>query len=446
MSAAGERLLERFGAAAGEIAAADDEAAWVAELRRSAASHLEALGWPHRKLEAWRHTPLAPLERIDWAAPIVARAAPAPSPTLPPLLLDEDAADRVVVLDGRFVRPGAGHRAGGVASVAEARRRGAAELLLRDVIGQVADTKTDAFVALGTALLDDGALIEIPRDQDRERPVHVVLARSDEGRLACPRLGIVARGGSRATVVVEHVTAAGGPHFTDLVVEVVVEANARLDLVIVQHEDDRSFLVSHLASRQARDARLAVHTLTVGGRLVRNGLGATLADEGAEIDLRGLFVGHGSRHVDNHTLADHAMPHTTSRELYKGILGGSSRGVFCGRVVVRPDAQKIDSRQSNPNILLTRRAEIDTQPQLEIHADDVKCSHGSTIGRLDEDALFYLRSRGIGADDARVLLTRGFANEIVDALPEHASIRQRTAALVETALQRAIAEAEGEDG
>lgn len=444
MSAAGDRLLERFGAAADEIASAAGEAAWVAELRGAAAGHLEALGWPHRKLEAWRHTSLAPLERIDWAAPIAAEAAHTTSPPLPPLLLDEDSADRVVILDGRFVRRGSERSAGTIGSVAEARRGGAAEPLLRDVVGRVADAKADAFVALGTALLDDGALIEIPSGQDRERPVHVVLARSDEGRLACPRLGIVARAGSRATVVVEHVTAAGGPHFTDLVAEVVVEQNARFDLVIVQHEDDRSFLVSHLASRQARDARLAVHTVTLGGRLVRNGLGATLADEGAEVDLRGLFVGDGSRHVDNHTLADHAMPHTTSRELYKGLLGGSSHGVFCGRVIVRPDAQKADSRQSNPNLLLTRRAEIDTQPQLEIYADDVKCSHGSTIGRLDEEALFYLRSRGIGADDARLLLTRGFANEIVDALPEHASVRQRTAALVEAALQRAISEAEGE--
>jgi Fe-S cluster assembly protein SufD len=224
--------------------------------------------------------------------------------------------------------------------------------------------------------------------------------------------------GSRATLVLDHAPSQGsGCGLTNLVGEIDVGANASLDLVVIQREGDESFHVSNLAARVGRDGRFTAHTVSVGGALVRNDLEVLLAEEGAECELRGLFLGSGSRLVDNHTAVDHAVPHCTSRELYKGVLSGRSKGVFRGRVVVRPDAQKTDATQSNPNLLLGDRAEIDTKPQLEIYADDVKCSHGATVGQLDEDALFYLRSRGIGQDDARELLVRAFANEIIEALP-----------------------------
>jgi len=170
--------------------------------------------------------------------------------------------------------------------------------------------------------------------------------------------------------------------------------------------------------RLARDARFTSRVVTLGGRLVRNDLAILFAGEGAECALDGLYLGGGERLVDNHSLVDHAVPHCTSRQVYKGVLGGASRGVFRGRVIVRPGAQKTDAAQSNPNLLLSDGAEIDTKPQLEIYADDVKCSHGSSIGRLDENALFYLRSRAIGEREARALLTQGFAAAILGALPE----------------------------
>jgi Fe-S cluster assembly protein SufD len=170
--------------------------------------------------------------------------------------------------------------------------------------------------------------------------------------------------------------------------------------------------------RLGRDARLRTHTLTRGGSLVRNDLDVVLAGEGARCELRGLFLGGGVSLIDNHSSVDHAVPHCTSRELYKGILADRSRGVFRGRVIVRPDAQKSDASQSNPNLLLGEGAEIDSKPQLEIYADDVKCAHGATVGQIDEEALFYLRSRGIGLAEARQLMIRAFANEIVEALPE----------------------------
>lgn len=436
MSKAGERLVAHWSAASVDLGARAGDVAFVRELRERARESLVEQGLPHTGLEAWRHTSLAPLERIDWTTAGAFASAP---DRLPDLALDPDTATRVALVDGRLTAAHSTHAESGarIESIARARTGGDAASLLGEILGQLADPKADAFTALNGALLDDGALIEIGRGRQIERPLHVVVAGATSQRLQCPRLAVVARAGSRGVLVIEHVTLGDGPRLTSLVAELILEADARLDVVILQREGEQGLLVSNVHARQARDSRLSIHTLSIGGRLIRNSLAALLADPGAEADMRGLFIGAGARHVDNHTVTDHAMPHTTSRELYKGVLGGDSRGVFCGRVIVRPDAQKSDSTQSNPNLLLTPRAEIDTQPQLEIYADDVKCSHGATIGRLDEDALFFLRSRGIGLDDARVMLTRGFASEILEALPDE-RLRERVGAWVEAALEAAI--------
>jgi Fe-S cluster assembly protein SufD len=230
-------------------------------------------------------------------------------------------------------------------------------------------------------------------------------------------------------VIQDHVSIGSGAAFTNAVTELLVGADARLEFVLLQREDDLAFHVSGLFVRVARDAALTSHVLSLGGRLVRNDLSALLSEPGAECTLRGLFLGTGDRVVDNHTLVDHAVPHGTSRELYKGVLGGRSRGVFRGRVIVRPHAQKTNATQSNPNLLLSDAAEIDTKPQLEIHADDVRCSHGSSIGQVDPEALFYLRARGLGERQARDLLTRGFAQEIATALPS-APLAERVSELL----------------
>ena len=237
---------------------------------------------------------------------------------------------------------------------------------------------------------------------------------------AQPRVFIEAGRGSRGVVVQDHVSLSAAPAFTNAVSELHVGVEAELDWVLLQRESDATFHVSLAVALLERDAKLATHTVTLGGRFVRNDLAVTLAGEGAEATLNGLFLGRGERLVDNHSFVDHAVPHGTSRELYKGVLADRSRGVFRGRVLVRPDAQKTDARQSNPNLLLSEDAEIDSKPQLEIFADDVKCSHGSAIGRSDENALFYLRSRGIDEAAARALLVRGFAAEVLAALPEPA--------------------------
>jgi Fe-S cluster assembly protein SufD len=363
-------------------------------------------GFPSTRQEEWRYTDLAPLARtpFELAAPAtVDRAA------VEALAAPFFACSAFVFVDGRFApelsTPGGG--AGGVRVTGLAR--------VPASFGTLADVKQHPFAALNTALFADAASIEVPAGLEAPHPIHLVFVATAGGapRATFPRVAIEAGAGSRALVIQDHVTIGEGAAMTAPVTEVAIAANASLELVVLQRDGDATWHLGNVAARLARDARFAARTLTLGGAGVRNDLLAVLADTGAECDLDGLFLGAGSRIVDNHTTVDHAAPHGTSRELYKGILGDRSRGVFRGRIVVRPDAQKTDARQSNANVLIGSGAEIDTKPQLEIWADDVRCSHGATIGRLDETALFYLRSRGIGEAAARDLLLRGFAAEVL---------------------------------
>ena len=344
-------------------AARAEDPRWLVELRADAIARFSELGFPSTRLEEWRYTNVAPLAKLAFEL-----ETGETSPEIPTQL------------------------------------------------GSILDSKDRPFALLNTAFVSKVSVVTARRNESRNEVVRLDFESC--AAIQHPRAFIQLEEGSRATVVVDHTSGAAGPGFTNLVVEADIGPNAHLDLVFLQREHDEHFHVSNIGCRVARDGRFTVNTLTVGGALIRNDLDVLLADEGATCNLRGLFIGEGRRLVDNHTSVDHAMPHCTSRELYKGILGGHSKGIFRGHVLVRPDAQKTDATQSNPNLLLGEGAEIDTKPQLEIYADDVRCAHGATIGQLDEDALFYLRSRGVGLDDARSLLIHAFANEIVAALPE----------------------------
>jgi Fe-S cluster assembly protein SufD len=354
-----------------------------AVLRRAGREAFAASGLPDTRREEWRYTSLAALAAQDFV--LVPAAAPLVT-----------AAD----VEIRSLRDSP--------SAASA-------------LGDGIDLKQHPLAALATALLDDGVVIRTAANADAGAPLTLAFVAPASARpaLSSPRVRIEAARGSRVAVVVDHTSAAPrGAHFTSAILEVDVAADARVELTLVQRENDDTFHASNTAVRLARGAHFASRVVTLGGRLTRNDLGVVLAGEGAECALDGLYLGTGERVVDNHSLVDHAVPHGTSRQLYKGVLGGTSQGVFRGCVIVRPGAQKTDATQANPNLLLADGAEVDTKPQLEIWADDVKCSHGSAIGRLDENALFYLRSRAIGERDARALLTHGFAAEILNALPE----------------------------
>jgi Fe-S cluster assembly protein SufD len=237
-----------------------------------------------------------------------------------------------------------------------------------------------------------------------------------EPTLSHPRNLIVAERGSQAAVVETYVGTTGELYFTNAVTEVVLDDAANLDLYKLERESTNAYHVTTTEVRQGRDSRFASHSMTFGGALVRNDLNVRLEAEGAECTLNGLFIGSGTQHLDNHTLIDHAKPHGTSRELYKGIMGGRSRGIFHGKIIVRPDAQKTDAIQTNKNLLLSKEALVNSTPALEIFADDVKCRHGSTIGQLDAGAMFYLRSRGIGEEEARELLVFAFASDVASRI------------------------------
>ena len=418
LDAARDRLLaleQRF------AASLPAEPGWLARLREEARASFAAQGLPHTRLEEWRYTNVAPLAKPEYAL-AAPPARPVAREDLEHHAFPVFACSVYVFVNGRFApqlssapRLNCGTT---VASLA-ALRQGGAEALTPQ-LGRLVDLKRHPFAALATACLDDGAVVRVPRGAGAEQPLHLVFVSTPgaaQNELVHPRVLIAAEPGSRLSLIEDHVGVGVAPGFSNAVTEIHVGENASVDYVLVQREPDYRFHVSQLAASLQRDSRLSAHTLCLGGALVRNDAGVLLAGEGAECRLDGLYAAGGSQLVDNHTFMDHAVPHCTSRESYKGILGGRARGVFRGRILVRPDAQQTSAQQSNANLLLAAGAEADSKPQLEIHADDVRCSHGSSVGQLDANALFYLRARGLSEDVARALLTRAFASEILRALP-----------------------------
>jgi Fe-S cluster assembly protein SufD len=420
-----EAARDRFAAGALAFAAAEGprDPEWLRSLRAEAAARFAEQGLPSTRQEEWRYTNLAPLAKLPFELP-GREPASVTREAVEALCFPVFACSVFVFVDGRFRPELSSPRAlsGSLRVESLAELRSSAPERLAGRLGRLADLKRHAFAALGTACLDDGACLFVPRETQGVQPIHIVQLASGVApdRVCHPRLLVVAEPWSRVTVIQDFVSLAGAPGLSNAVAEISVGQGATVDLVLLQRENAASFHVSNLEVRIGRDARFAAHTLTLGGGFVRNDLNAVLEEEGASLALEGLSVAGGSTLVDHHTVVDHAVPHGESRQRYKGVFGGRARGVFRGRVLVRPDAQKTNAEQSSANILLGEGAEIDAKPQLEIWADDVKCSHGATVGRLDENALFYLRSRGIDEAAARDLLVQGFAAEVLASLPSPA--------------------------
>ena len=398
--------------------------AWLRKLREESLGLFVDQGLPTTRQESWRYTSLAALQKVGFCNSRVPDAAALAEPVLSETLERNAVAgisERHVFVDGHYARNLSTAKHSVVESLASLRCDTASGLA--GLLGRFASPKHHAFAALNTAFLDDGAVIRVPEGAHLEEPVYIVFVSSPmAARSHHPRVLIQMGAGSQATLIQDHLSAGSEPTLCNTVTEVEAQPDSSLDLIIVQRESDAAFHVSNTTLHLDRDARVGTHTVTLGGALVRNDLAVHLGAEGSECSMNGLFFAAGKRLVDNHTQVEHAAPHGTSHELYKGILAGHSRGVFRGRVIVRPDAQKTDAQQQNPNLILGSGAEIDSRPQLEINADDVKCSHGTSIGRLNEDALFYLRSRGIERDRAFALLTEGFANEVLEAIPNAAVV------------------------
>jgi Fe-S cluster assembly protein SufD len=285
--------------------------------------------------------------------------------------------------------------------------------------GTLLDAKRAVFAGLNLALFEDGACIELAPGTRLERPIHLVFAHvGDRAPTAVhPRVYLVAGAGSRACLVEHHVGLAGSAGLVNAASELWLSAAAELDHVVLQDLPPEEFFLASLAVQQEPGSRFSGASLALGAGLARLETGVCLAGEESRADLAGLYLARGAQLLDHHTTVDHALPLTSSRQRYAGVLDERGRGVFHGRVHVRPDAQKSDAHQLSRALLLADGAQVDAKPQLEIWADDVKCSHGASVGQLDETQLFYLRARGIAEADARALLTAAFAREVLDGLP-----------------------------
>lgn len=285
-------------------------------------------------------------------------------------------------------------------------------------LGRYLNVRLDPFAALNTALFEDGVSIEVPEGVHVEAPIYVlyVTVPGTKPTMDHPRNLIVAGKNSQVTVVEDYVSLGEGITFSNTATELVAGDNANVSHYMIVREGDQAYNFSTLRIQQGRSANVATHSLLLSGALVRNNVHPVLAGEGSECLINGLFMANGRQHMDNYMLVEHASPHCDSRQFYNGILNGQSHGVFHGRIIVHKDAQKTDAKQTNRNLLLSDDAQIDTKPQLEIYADDVKCTHGATIGQFDENALFYLRSRGLAEAAARHVLLLAFANECLDRM------------------------------
>jgi Fe-S cluster assembly protein SufD len=390
----------------------DGEPERVRHIRVQAAERFNTLGWPTTRLEEWKYTSLATLASNDWKFD---RKLPNDRTGTSPF--GEQAAAELMFVNGMLYanRASLANEHPGI-RVLPMREAMESESFAQH-FARYADYEKHAMTAMNTALWQDGAYIEIAPGTVVEGFIHIFSLSApikEHPVMTQQRNLIVAGRGSQITIVESFYGV--GPYFTNTVTEIVAGEGAVVDHYKYENEAIDAFHIGTVQIHQERSSNVTSRTFAIGGGLVRNEINAALAGEGASLSMEGLFVLSGRQHVDNHTVIDHVAPHCDSVELFKGILDENARGIFDGRIIVEPDAVKTNSRQTNKNLLLSETAVIDSKPSLEIHNDDVKCNHGSTIGQLDEEALFYLRSRGIGAGDARNLLVYAFASEIVERM------------------------------
>ena len=414
-------------------AASARQPAWLTETRRAAIARFSELGFPTTQQEAWRFTSVAPIaEAITVLASDGQTFVSADS--LRRLSVD-DAPVLAVFVNGRFApRLSAlsalpkGVVVTSLASALEAHAE-IVELHLTNIAGSA----NQPFVALNTAFLEDAAVVSIPAHAVLGEPLHLLFistGQSETTAVSHPRVLIIAGEHSQVQIVESYAAAHERPYWTNAVTEIVAGAQAVVDHYKLQRESPQAFHLGSMYVAAQRGSTFSSHSLTLGGKLVRNDVVAALRGEGIDCTLNGLYLGGGTALVDNHTTIDHAMPHCSSHEVYKGILWSRAHAVFNGKIIVRPDAQKTDAKQTNKALLLSDDAQVNTKPELEIFANDVKCTHGAAIGQLDEDALFYLRARGLGQSAARAMLIHAFAGDIINRVKVPALRSQLETALL----------------
>ena len=400
-----------------EKTASGRELPWLRTLRAEAFARFCETGFPTTHDEDWRFTNVSTIARAQFA--LEGKLASVNTSELKKWRMEAAVAELVFV-DGQFVRELSvmGNLADSISALSLKEEITNPGTFLEAHLGRYLNIQRDPFSAMNTAFAEDGAFVHVGRGTVLEAPIHLlfVSTTADAPRMVHPRNLLIFEKESQATVIEEYVSLGGGTVLCNSATELVAEENAAVSHYMIEREHVEAFNISTLRIQQDRNANVSSHSLLLGGGLVRNNVHPVLAGEGGECLINGLFVGDGKQHLDNYMHVEHAAPHCSSRQFYNGILDGHSHGVFHGRIVVHKDAQKTDAKQTNRNLLLSDDAQIDTKPQLEIYADDVKCTHGATIGQIEENALFYLRSRGIDEVSARRFLLRAFAGECVDRM------------------------------
>lgn len=392
---------------------------WVTALRREAISGFAKLGFPTLSDEEWRFTNLEALRRGSFSIADNGISG-----------VSEKSVDscgfpgldclRLVFVNGHFASSLSDTGDAGEGILVKSLSEAISEQgdLVREHLARYADYEKDAFISLNTSYFEDGVFVYVPDGTVLEKPVHVLHVSTDEGSplFINPRNLIIVGQSSVAKVIEHYVAASQSVYFSNAVTEVVCGENANLEHYRLEFESRKAFNFSTLRVNQQKNSNIASHSILCGGAIVRNKVHPVLAGEGCNSDIYGLFISEGRQHMDNFMRVEHASPHCDSRQFYNGVLDGRSKGVFHGRILVHEGAEKTDAKQTNRNLLLSDTAQIDTKPQLEIYNDDVKCTHGATIGQMDEEALFYLRSRGISMRQAKIIMLRAFTGETLEQM------------------------------
>lgn len=388
----------------------------IQTLRKEALRSFTLLGFPTPKDEAWKNISLASLLRIPFALAKYETSQEITLETIQPFVFDNLKCTQLVFIDGLYAphlssqnQLPEGLQVENLANVLDSKP-------VSENLGHHAKFDLHAFTALNTAFVRDGAFILIPEGMILKIPIHLLFISTEKTRpsVSHPRVLILAKDHSQASIIESYAGSNSGVYFTNAVTEIVAGNNAVVDHTKLELESHEAFHFSYLQAILGRQSSITSHLFSLGGALVRNDINALLAGEGCKPTLNGFYLLQGKQQVDNYTLLEHTKPGCPSHELYKGILGDDSRAIFRGKIHVHQNAQKTDAYQSNQNLLLSDRARINTKPQLEIYADEVKCSHGATIGQLDKNALFYLQSRGIRKEIAYQMLLQGFAREVIN--------------------------------
>ena len=413
-----ENYLESF--TEFEKLAAGHDLPWLRKLRRDAFAHFCEAGFPTTHDEDWRFTNVSAIAQTAFRLTRNRRVRMSQQELEPYRV--PGVSCQLVFVNGHFARELSllGKLPDGVKVSSLAGEISSNPGAIEPHFGRYIDIRRDAFCALNTAFGEDGAYVHIPRGTLVEEPICLLFVSTadDAPSMSHPRNLMVAEEDSQATFVEDYVSRDGGAVFCNTVTELVAGDHTVLSHYMIEREHKEAFNISTLRIQQGRSTNVVSHSVLLGGALVRNNVHPVLAGEGGECLINGLFIGNGGQHLDNYMLVEHASPRCGSRQFYNGILDDHAHGVFHGRIIVHKDAQKTDAKQTNRNLLLSDDAQIDTKPQLEIYADDVKCTHRATIGQIEGDALFYLRSRGIDEFSARKLLLLAFASECLDRMKQ----------------------------